>query len=100
MPGTHGDNPQRLALLREGDALLSVLGAFAGGDPAADLVAFRWGLVASGVNYRTLDVPGIERWHGAGVFYGTAHTEAANLVDQNVIVVGAANSAAHVSMRL
>jgi ribosome-binding ATPase len=32
MPGSHGDNPQRLALIREGDALLIVLGAFAGGD--------------------------------------------------------------------
>jgi len=41
MPGTHGDNPQRLALIRNGDALLIVLGAFAGGDPAADLAAFR-----------------------------------------------------------
>lgn len=41
IPGTHGDNPQRLALIREGDALLVVLGAFAGGDPAADLTAFR-----------------------------------------------------------
>ena len=41
LPGTHGDNPQRLALIREGDALLIVLGAFAGGDAAADLAAFR-----------------------------------------------------------
>ncbi len=41
MPGSHGDNPQRLALIREGDALLIVLGAYAGGDPAADLLAFR-----------------------------------------------------------
>jgi GTP-binding protein YchF len=41
LPGTHGDNPQRLALIREGDALLIVLGAFAGGDAAADLIAFR-----------------------------------------------------------
>ena len=41
MPGSHGDNPQRLALIREGDALLIVLGAFAGTDPAADLAAFR-----------------------------------------------------------
>jgi GTP-binding protein YchF len=40
VPGTHGDNPQRLALIREGDALLVVLGSFAGGDPAADLIAF------------------------------------------------------------
>jgi hypothetical protein len=41
LPGTHGDNPQRLALIREGDALLIVLGTFSGGDPAADLAAFR-----------------------------------------------------------
>jgi ribosome-binding ATPase len=41
MPGTHGDNPQRLALIREGDALLIVLGTYAGADPAADLAAFR-----------------------------------------------------------
>ena len=41
LPGTHGDNPQRLALIREGDALLIVLGAQAGGDPLADLRAFR-----------------------------------------------------------
>jgi ribosome-binding ATPase len=41
LPGTHGDNPQRLALIREGDALLIVLGAFSGSDPAADLAAFR-----------------------------------------------------------
>jgi GTP-binding protein YchF len=41
IPGTHGDNPQRLALIREADALLVVLGAFAGGDPAADLAGFR-----------------------------------------------------------
>jgi ribosome-binding ATPase len=41
MPGTHGDNPQRLALIREGDALLIVLGMYSGADPAADLAAFR-----------------------------------------------------------
>src|SRR4029077_21227228 len=41
LPGTHGDNPQRLALIREGDALLIVLGTFTGGDPAAALAAFR-----------------------------------------------------------
>jgi GTP-binding protein YchF len=41
IPGTHGDNPQRLALIREGDALLIVLGGPSGGDPAAELAAFR-----------------------------------------------------------
>jgi GTP-binding protein YchF len=41
MAGSHADNPQRLALIREGDALLIVLAAFAGGDPAAELSNFR-----------------------------------------------------------
>ena len=41
LPGTHGDNPQRLALIREGDALLIVLGTFSGSDPAAELTSFR-----------------------------------------------------------
>jgi GTP-binding protein YchF len=39
--GSHADNPQRLALIREGDALLVVLNGFSGGDPAAQLAAFR-----------------------------------------------------------
>jgi GTP-binding protein YchF len=41
IPGTHGDNPQRLALIREGEALLVVLNGFSGSDPAAELTAFR-----------------------------------------------------------
>ncbi len=41
MPGTHGDNPQRLAVIREGDALLIVLDGFRGGDPGAELASFR-----------------------------------------------------------
>ena len=41
LAGSHGDNPQRLALIREGDALLIVLAGFAGGDPAIELTSFR-----------------------------------------------------------
>jgi GTP-binding protein YchF len=41
LSGSHADNPQRLALIREGDALLIVLNGFAGGDPAAELGSFR-----------------------------------------------------------
>jgi thioredoxin reductase (NADPH) len=51
-------------------------------------------LIATGSWFRTLDLPGIERWNGAGVYYGAAHTEAANYADQDVIVIGGANSAA------
>jgi GTP-binding protein YchF len=41
MPGSHGDNPQRLALIRQGDALVVVLGGFSGSDPGEELRAFR-----------------------------------------------------------
>jgi len=40
LAGSHADNPQRLALIREGDALLIVLNGFAGGDPGGQLAAF------------------------------------------------------------
>lgn len=51
-------------------------------------------LIATGAWFRILDLPGTERWNGAGVYYGAAHTEAANYTDRDVIVVGGANSAA------
>lgn len=51
-------------------------------------------LIATGAWFRVLDIPGMEQWNGAGVYYGAAHTEAANYRDQDVIVVGAGNSAA------
>ncbi len=50
-------------------------------------------LVATGVDVRTLDVPGVEQLTGAGIFYGAAVTEAANYKDERVFVVGGANSA-------
>jgi thioredoxin reductase (NADPH) len=51
-------------------------------------------LIATGAWFRTLDLPGSERWNGAGIYYGAAHTEAANYLEQEVIVIGGANSAA------
>jgi thioredoxin reductase (NADPH) len=50
-------------------------------------------IVASGVQYRRLDAPGVEPLEGAGVFYGAAMTEAAACRDQDVFVVGGGNSA-------
>jgi thioredoxin reductase (NADPH) len=55
-------------------------------------------VIATGVSVRTLDVPGIERLNGAGVYYGAALTEAANYRDQPVFVVGGANSAGQGAM--
>lgn len=51
-------------------------------------------LIATGAWFRTLELPGIQQWTGAGVYYGAAHTEAANYKDRDVVVVGGANAAA------
>ena len=49
-------------------------------------------LIATGVAYRKLDVPGMERLQGAGVYYGAAMTEAATCKDEDVYIAGGANS--------
>src|SRR4051794_1625271 len=50
-------------------------------------------LVASGVSYRQLDTPGFADLTGAGVYYGAAMTEARSCADQQVVIIGGANSA-------
>ena len=50
-------------------------------------------IVASGVTYRRLDVPGVETLTGRGVYYGAAAVDAAALGDGDVYIVGGANSA-------
>ncbi len=50
-------------------------------------------IVASGVSYRQLDMPGFPELTGAGVYYGAAMTEARGCADQHVVVIGGANSA-------
>lgn len=55
-------------------------------------------LIATGVQWRTLDVPGMERLHGAGVYYGAAMTEAIACKDEEVYIIGGANSAGQAAM--
>lgn len=50
-------------------------------------------VISTGVSLRTLEIPGMERLAGAGVYYGAALTEAVNYKGQEVLVVGGANSA-------
>lgn len=56
------------------------------------------GLIAMGVNYRRLEAPGIERLTGTGVYYGAALEEARSCKDENVYIVGGANSAGQAAM--
>jgi thioredoxin reductase (NADPH) len=55
-------------------------------------------LVAVGVSYRRLDTPGVDRLTGAGVYYGAALTEAKSCAEEDVFIVGGANSAGQAAM--
>jgi thioredoxin reductase (NADPH) len=55
-------------------------------------------LLAPGVQYRKLDVPGSDRLTGRGIYYGAALVEAASCQDEEVYVVGAANSAGQAAL--
>lgn len=57
-------------------------------------------IIASGVSYRRLDVPGVDRLTGCGVYYGSALTEAHECRGKDVYVVGGANSAGQASVYL
>ena len=50
-------------------------------------------LIAIGVSYRTLDVPGSDTFLGRGVFYGAARTEAMTMLGKKVYLIGGGNSA-------
>lgn len=50
-------------------------------------------VVATGVEYRKLDVPDLVRFEGAGVYYAATIVEAQRCSEEPVVVVGGANSA-------
>ncbi|MFG1943416.1 FAD-dependent oxidoreductase [Nonomuraea sp. NPDC048826] len=72
-----------------------VVGFKDGGEIAAHAV-----ILATGVTYRRLDAPGLDDLVGRGVYYGAALTEAPSCRDQDVYIVGAANSAGQAAVYL
>jgi thioredoxin reductase (NADPH) len=57
-------------------------------------------VVASGVNYRTLDVPGAAEFTGLGVYYGAGRGEAVDHAGGHLYVVGGGNSAGQAAVFL
>ncbi|MEM6752691.1 MAG: FAD-dependent oxidoreductase [Cyanobacteria bacterium P01_C01_bin.38] len=55
-------------------------------------------ILALGVAWRRLNVTGIERLTGAGIYYGAAQTEARSCEGEEVYIIGAANSAGQGAM--
>jgi thioredoxin reductase (NADPH) len=57
-------------------------------------------LIATGVDYRRLNIPGEDRLYGRGIYYGSAKSEAILCHDEEVAVVGGANSAGQAALHL
>src|SRR5438067_3666249 len=55
-------------------------------------------MVATGVQWRRLEAPGVDRLQGAGIYYGGGATEALSCKGEIVYVVGGANSAGQAAM--
>lgn len=55
-------------------------------------------LIATGIAYRKVDVPGVEELNGAGVYYYAPMTEALSYKNEDVYIVGGANSAGQAAM--
>ncbi len=55
-------------------------------------------ILAMGVQWRKLDIPGLDRLQGAGVYYGAAQSEAPSCREEVVYIVGGANSAGQAAM--
>jgi thioredoxin reductase (NADPH) len=72
-----------------------VLALYDGGHVAARAV-----VLATGVTYRRLEIPDIDRLVGAGVFYGATGVIAPALAGEDVYVVGGANSAGQAALHL
>jgi thioredoxin reductase (NADPH) len=66
-----------------------------GDEVSSDLV-----IVAPGMEWRRLEVDGVEELLGHGVYYGAGRSEALQCAGEHVIVVGAGNSAGQAVMNL
>jgi thioredoxin reductase (NADPH) len=55
-------------------------------------------LIATGVAYCKLEVPGADRFASAGVYYGAAKSEAMSCAEEEIYLVGGANSAGQAAM--
>jgi thioredoxin reductase (NADPH) len=77
------------------DSATHVLGLSDGSSVPARAV-----VIATGVSYRTLDVPNLEPFNGVGVFYGAAMSQASSVAREQVYVVGGGNSAGQAAMHL
>ena len=87
-------SPQEVTTLRRDDPYRSVVL----GDGSE--VSCQALIIASGVSYRQLELPGVSELVGAGIFYGASTSEAILYRDLEVGVMGGGNSAGQAAVHL
>ena len=70
------------------------------GDGEGDPLLTRAIIIASGVEYRRLAVENLSRFEGAGVYYAATRMEAQLCADEEIAIVGGANSAGQAAVFL
>ncbi len=55
-------------------------------------------IISTGVSYKKLDIPGLDNFTGAGVYYGAASLEAPACRNESIYIVGGGNSACQAAM--
>jgi thioredoxin reductase (NADPH) len=82
-----------IAMTRCVEALLPIEGGYSLGLDGGQRVSARAVLLATGVDWRRLQIEGADRLLGRGVLYGASRTEASNVNGKKVAIVGGGNSA-------
>ncbi|MFI7586711.1 FAD-dependent oxidoreductase [Spongisporangium articulatum] len=90
----------RLVTPRSVSALVPEAGGFRARLDDQDDVLASAVIVASGVRYRRLDLPGLAELEGRGVYYAASQLEAPVVAGRAAVVVGGANSAGQAALFL
>jgi thioredoxin reductase (NADPH) len=87
-------SPREVSAIRQKDGYKTIVL-----DDGPEIIS-RAVVITTGVDYRKLEVKGIESFTGAGIYYGAAMTEASDSKDKEVYVIGGGNSAGQAAMYL
>jgi thioredoxin reductase (NADPH) len=90
----------KIAVPTEGIALRRGDGHYVVGLDGGEEIAARAVVIATGVRYRRLSVPGLEPYEGVSVFYAATLAEARVCTGDPVVVVGGGNSAGQATLFL
>ena len=87
-----------IVVTREAQQILPLGGAYCVELDEGLKVQTRSIVLATGVQWRKLDVPGVKPLIGRGILYGAARAEAHTVVGKDVFLIGAGNSAGQAAM--